>query len=473
MSLHAHEHPVMQKVLIGLFVWGMMLFSVRVAYGQPTFPMPSDLTRPPEGFGQVPPLGSFQIPEIPSAPSGMPSSENCKEQCEDAEKVCKSRAGDNADAVATCGTIRGECNNKCAQIPGGPAGIPGGVPGGMPDTSKFEDMMKRGEEAQREGEKKGLEQMKKGAKGMEKTMKMVRGKIDAIKAKGLTPPEVLAQAVADFDANYEALKGADTLDVGQIALDKLTAVMEIIPEELPKLEMAANMNKIFAQVEKEYAKLKKSSDKQRPKLAQYQEQLGDRIAEMDTNIAGIRAAIDEAKTPGKDPAAAIEKLQDDAFGKFEETWQLYGSLEAMRAIKATMKKIEGQIKANDKLINKLTKSGSPLAGQLSEIQAKIKTQYASIKGTVSGTDFDPLFESLMGLADLQQQFEDTVIESQDDGDVTNDKLSSANGYGVPQFAPPSGLPGSGVTDEKSLEYFKKIAPYRPAHKPEMPKNESN
>ncbi|MEI7742037.1 MAG: hypothetical protein WCJ29_06115 [bacterium] len=475
--MNVHNHPVIQRVLLGLFVWALVLFSLNQALAQmppagyegmqgppagiPTGPFPSDTQGPPAGIPQMPDLSQYQNMMPPGAGLNPGAgATDCLTTCSTNKAACfKDVIGENNPQAQACNATYQQCGQSCASSAGGIPGTPGvGAPSGMPDVGA---MMQKGEEMRKKGEAEGLKRIKKGALGVQKSLKMLIKRIDDNKKKGAVVTERLSQAVTDSQTAYDALQAATDLDVAQGELEKLQAGMEIFAEEIPKLEMSAALPKILTQVEKQYTKLAKAVKSQRPKLSKIAAQVPDQIAELDSTVAGIRAAIDAASVKGLDPQEAMDKLQDEAFDKLEGAWQMYGSLEALRSMKAAIKTINAQIKANDKLIITIKKKGLEEATQLAEIQTNIKAKWAELQPVVTGTDAEAMMNGLQELGDLQQEFEDTLTISQDDGDATNDKLGTANNWGVPNFAPPSGMPGSLPTNEGSLKMMQQMAPYMP------------
>jgi len=118
--MYSHRHPVVQKVLIGAFVWGMMLFSMKVAYGQmqlpdmgvktsalPNFTFPSDMSLP----------SKIPMPTtLPPQPVVVPTVQACGQTCVDAAAACTAQAGNDQDAIHLCGVALNDCNTACMAV---------------------------------------------------------------------------------------------------------------------------------------------------------------------------------------------------------------------------------------------------------------------------------------------------------------------------------------------------------------------
>lgn len=314
---------------------------------------------------------------------------------------------------------------------------------------------------QQKGMEKALKQAKNGAKGFEKQLANIKKRIASYKSKGVVIPTTLSDVITKADATLVEINAATDISSIEGPMGDLQDIGSTLSDELPKLEMASQLPKILKQVEKEYTRLKKAVDSQRKKLASVALDLSASIAELDSKVADIRTAIDAAKSPSADPAEAIQSIQDDAFSQFEDAWQLYGSLEAVKSIKTTLRKVQSQVKANDKILVKLKKDNSPDLADLQDLQDKLKAQIVVVTTASKGKDLGDLFDEMQTLGDIQNEFESLLTQSQDDGDVTNDTVSATNNFGVPHFGPPSGLPGSSVTDVKSLQGMRNMAPFMP------------
>jgi hypothetical protein len=115
--MYSHRHPVIQKVLIGAFVWGMMLFSMKVAYGQmqlpdmdtqasalPNFTFPVDMSLPTK----------IPMPtSLPPQQVAVPTIQECGQRCMDAATACTVQAGSGQDAMNLCGVSLNDCNTAC------------------------------------------------------------------------------------------------------------------------------------------------------------------------------------------------------------------------------------------------------------------------------------------------------------------------------------------------------------------------
>lgn len=377
---------------------------------------------------------------------------------------CRPRKSGNrnrsARSIATGGGGQGQGGG--GQGGGGQQQGPGGQ-GGQNQSG--------GEKQNKEKEAKAVKQAQKQAKQFESKIVTIKKKIASYQTKGVVIPTGLTEAIAQADAAFVVIKAATQISDLEGAMGDLQDIGATISEELPKLEMAAQLPKILKQVEKEYTRLKKAVDTQRKKLASVALNLSSAIADMDSQVAAIRAAIDAAKssiTQGSDPSDIIQSIQDDAFGQFEEAWQLYGSLESVRAIKTTIRRIQTQIKANDSILAKLKKDGSADFDELNDLQTQLKAQLVVVNGLNGSKDIASLFDEIQALGDIQNEFESLLMQSQDDGDASNNTLGTKNNYGVPTFGPPSGLPGSAPTDLNSLKGMGDLAPFMPDAKPEPP-----
>ncbi len=327
---------------------------------------------------------------------------------------------------------------------------------------KRDEQQKKMEEQQKKQMEKGLKQMKTGAKQMVKFITSIKKRIESLAAKNIPVSEELKQAVAADEATLAKLDAVQDLQEGADLVTEVQEHMDMYREEMPKLEQLAVLPQILKRADQEYVKLKKASDKSKNALKKAGSDYADLIAEVDAKVAEIRSAIDDAKK-GKVVEGAeniIESLQMTAFEKFEDAWQMIGSLEAVRTFKQTITRIDRQIKSNDKIIANLTKRKEDVA-EAKEVQVKIKAHAAVLKGKVKVKDPDELFDLLTTYSELQQEFEDAVGETQRDNAGDNVTPNSKNGFGVPKFDIPGGLPGSSSFDERSIDGLKNSAPFMP------------
>ena len=325
---------------------------------------------------------------------------------------------------------------------------------------KQEEQQKKMEEQQKKMQAGVLAQMKKAGEQFGRQIALVQKRVDALKAKNVNAPETLTKAIADSQALIA--KAAASTDVAEMQdiLPDMQDQSDILQQEMPKLEQLAQLPNVLKRAEQELAKLKKAVERTKVALKRAGGDYSDQTKEIDGKIAEIRTAIDNAKA-GKVAEGAdnvIESLQDTAFAMFEDAWQMEGSLEAVRQFKQTVTAIDKQVKNNDRIIASLVKRKEDVA-DAKDLQAKIKVALADLKANVNSKNIDSIYDKLTGFSDLQQQFEDSVAVTQTDNAGDNVKPNAQNGFGVPAFDAPSGLPGSSNFDEKSIDGLKSIAPF--------------
>ncbi len=289
-----------------------------------------------------------------------------------------------------------------------------GFPGGMDDEARQrmeEEREKRIDEERFRMMKKGIEQFSRGVKQMQAMVKRMEPKL--VKMGVAVPPELKA-ALAKAPEIIEKIKKAQTADELEELIEEIQDVGDAMQEWGPRFGDLMRLGEMLKRAGNDVKQLDRALKRITP-YAKKNPAVADAVAEAAEIANAIKTALTEAKELAKtDPESALEKIEDDFWGRMEEFWNNIALIDMVQNLskglnqgKTEIRRAEQRIKtlerkkADSAVIAELKVSLDDIKGQMKEVEAVSK---------VKPVDLDELRAAAEELWGMVQEFENRMAE---------------------------------------------------------------
>lgn len=319
-------------------------------------------------------------------------------------------------------------------------GAPGEFPSG-PQVQNFgpsEADQQKMDEQRFQMMKKGLSQF---SRGVTKMTKMVNGMEKKLNKMGVSIPEELKAALAKAPEIADKIKNAQTpdeLDEIQSDVQDIGDTMQEWGQKLGDLMRLGNMLK---QVDKSVKDINRTVKKSQ-NFVKNNENLQTTINELNDIANSMLQAAKDAKELAKtDPDSALEKIEDDFYGRMEEFYSKAGLIDMLSHIKKGFSAISTKLKNYERMVKQLNKKKIDIT-ELKTSLADLQDKLAALKTLVQDPNVDPqdvgsAVEELFG---LMPDFENQVAELTGQGIYEpNVKGGEDFNFQMPQGFMPGGL----------------------------------
>ncbi|MDD3120533.1 MAG: hypothetical protein PHF46_03940, partial [Candidatus Gracilibacteria bacterium] len=205
------------------------------------------------------------------------------------------------------------------------------------------------------------------------------------------------------------------------------SITSTINDVLPKCAMMKELPNLVERAENEYKKLEKGLAEVKSKPKSGDLDVTEAIKDFETKVTDLGNILADIKANmNKDPEQTIENIQVKFFDQLEQTWQMYGALQALYNLQKASVMIVKAVKTNDNIIEQL-KNKKIDTKELEVINEKIKARVeefiAKIRVKITQDQTDNLMEMIANIMIMKEEFD--KLAAGVSGDTSID-MSNAN-----------------------------------------------
>lgn len=288
---------------------------------------------------------------------------------------------------------------------------PGGQNGQMGPGGPSEEDMQKMDQQRFEQMKKGLSQFSKGITQM---TKMVSKNEKKLLAMGVAIPEELKAALAAAPALVERIKNAKTADELDEIISDVEDVGMAMQEWGPRFGDLMRLGSMMKQMDKDVKNILKSLKKAQG-YAKSNPTLQDSAAELNDIYTSMLEASKAVKELAKtDPDSALDKIDEEFYGRMEEFWNRFSLIEMLRNLKTGLNQANKDIKRYEATIKQLVKKKmkQETIDELRQAVVDMKEKLAGVKALSlqKGADPEDIKLATEELWQMMSDFENQVSD---------------------------------------------------------------
>lgn len=265
------------------------------------------------------------------------------------------------------------------------------------------------EELQKQWEAQWLAQIKKSIISFRNSVANTKKQIEKFEKQWGVQSQTLKDAMIKTDSILSWIDNATTITEAQTYIDMIDSVTSIWNDEMEKMAMTWQIPSILKRADNELSKLQNQFNRIKNTKKIWDFDISWTIDELQKMIDDLTSVLSWIKSNYKtDPAKAIDDIQNNFFDKLQETWQFYGSIQALQNIQSATVAIVKTTKICDEIIKKAETSNIDTK-ELVAINEKMKseiTEFVSIvKNKIDIWDIENITAKLTSIMQLKDDFD--------------------------------------------------------------------
>lgn len=280
---------------------------------------------------------------------------------------------------------------------------------------KDELVAKKGEvevsERDRAMQEKALKQMQRNISAFAKQLDGIKAKMDRLEKQKFVIPTTLKELITQGRDLTAQIKEAKTPEEAFDAGNALADLSEDLNLWMPRLEQLARISQYSSMILREVNRRETEHKRVVALVKRLKLDLADYIAEVRTMLDAIKEAHNQLKTREWDEEEPFDFVQEQIIDRLTDVDEKMANIRALASLRAEVNKVSAKIRSYDARIIRLNKQKKDtteikdLVNQLKDVQAELKALAAE---KLANLDIANVMEQLSAARALMEQIDDLL-----------------------------------------------------------------